>query len=160
MKFTSSALAQSLADYLAPYFPGVSFYTDPNQQGTKLPCMFLQNRGGEIKLRQAGRWLRTIRLDLVYLLAYNLPDLQSQYAAAAETLDEIMELFPYVYAGQSAPLRTYNRLHDIEPDALHYKFDLQVWVTKDLADPTMQDLTINLEVIEYGEKHRKEYGEE
>ena len=156
MKFTASALAQSLADYLAPYFPGVSFYADPNQQGTKLPCMFLQNRGGETKLRQAGRWLRTIRLDLVYLLEYNLPDLQSQYIAAAETLDEIMELFSYVYEDQQTLLRTYQRHYEIEPDALHYKFDLQVWVTKDLADPAMQDLTINLEVIDYGEKNGNE----
>ena len=90
----------------------------------------------------------------------NMTGVREKGVYGAETLDEIMELFPYVYAGQSAPLRTYNRLHDIEPDALHYKFALQVWVTKDLADPTMQDLTINLEVIEYGEKHRKEYGEE
>lgn len=151
MKFTASALAQSLADYLASYFPGVSFYADPNQQGTKLPCMFLQNRGGDTKLRQSGRWLRTIRLDLVYLLEYNRPDLQSEYIAAAETLDEIMELFPYVCEGKSTLLRTYNRSYEIEPDALHYKFDLQVWVIKDLTDPFMQELTTNLEVIEYGE---------
>ena len=155
MNFTISALAQSLADYLAPYFPGVSFYANPNQQGTKLPCMFLQNRGGEIRLRQAGRWLKTVRLDLVYLLAYNRPDLQSEYEAAAETLDEIMELFPYVCAGRKTLLRTHNRTYDIEPDALHYKFDLQLWVTKAMAEPFMQDLTTNLEVIEYGEKYGK-----
>lgn len=151
MKFTTETLAQSLAEYLAPYFPGVSFYANPNQQGTKLPCMFLQNRGGETKLRQAGRWLRIIRLDLVYLLEYNRPDLQSEYIAAAETLDEIMELFPYNCSGQSTLLRTYNRTYEIEPDALHYKFDLQVWVTKPALESAMQELTTNLEVSEYGE---------
>jgi hypothetical protein len=159
MKFTTETLAQSLADYLAPYFPGVNFYADPNQQGTKLPCLFLQNRGGETKLRQAGRWLRIIRLDLVYLLEYNLPDLHSQYTAAAETLDEIMELFPYVCEEQSTLLRTYNRTYKIEADALHYKFDLQVWVVKPTLEAAMQELTTNLEVIEYGEKNGKKHGE-
>lgn len=154
MKFSTAQLAQSLADYLAPYFPGVHFYEDPNQQGSKPPCMFLQQRGGEIKLRQAGRWLRTIRLDLVYLEQFNRPDLQQLYNAAAETLDEVMELFPYVREGERALLRTYNRDYTVEPDALHYKFDLQVWVKRqnplwpDEPVPYMQHLAQNMDVFE------------
>lgn len=44
MNFTISTVAKSLADYLAPYFPDVTFYEDPNQQGSKPPCLFLQQR--------------------------------------------------------------------------------------------------------------------
>lgn len=152
MHFTIQNLAQSLADYLASYFPGVHFYEDPNQQGAKMPCMFLQQRGGEIKLRQAGRFLRTIRLDLVYLEQLNRPDLQQLYLAAAETLDEVLELFPYVSGGESSLLRTYERDYTIEPDALHYKFELRVWVTKPpKTDIYMERLAQDLEVLEMTE---------
>lgn len=148
MIFSTANLAQSLADYLAPAFPGVHFYEDPNQQGTKPPCMFLQSRGGDIKLRQAGRWLRTIRLDLVYLEQFNRPDLQQLYNAAAELLDEMLELFPYVSNGESTWLRTYNRDYTVELQALHYKFDLQVWVVKPQTDVYMQTLDCDLEVLQ------------
>lgn len=144
MEFSIKNLAQSLADHLAPYFPSVHFYEDPNQQGAKLPCMFLQQRGGEIRLRQAGRLLRTIRLDLVYLEQFNRPDLQQVYTGAAEVLDEVLELFSYVSGGESDLLRTYDRDWTVEPDALHYKFELRVWVTKPKPDePYMQHLTQN-----------------
>ena len=42
MNLTVTTLAKSLAGYLAPHFPGVAFYEDPNQQGSTAPCMFLQ----------------------------------------------------------------------------------------------------------------------
>ena len=44
MNFTVSTIAKSLADYLAPNFPGVTFYEDPNQQGSRSPMLFLQQR--------------------------------------------------------------------------------------------------------------------
>ena len=42
MNLTVTTIAKSLADYLAPCFPSVAFYEDPNQQGSRTPCMFLQ----------------------------------------------------------------------------------------------------------------------
>lgn len=127
MTFTLEQVALSLAGYLALEFPGVHFYEDPNQQGTETPCMFLQQRRSEIKLRAGTRFLRKIGLDLVYLEDYNLPNLQQLYLSAAETLDQVMETFPYTDGSASALLRTYRREWNIELDALHYKFDLEVW---------------------------------
>lgn len=109
MTFTIESLAKSLAAYLAPEFPGVAFYEDPNQQGTDIPCMFLQQRRSQTKLRRGGRFLRTIGLDLTYLEDYNRPDMQRLYLSAAETLDRVMETFPYTEDGQSAILRLFHR---------------------------------------------------
>lgn len=138
MNFTISTIAQSLAAYLAPSFPGVTFYENPNQQGTETPCMFLQQRYSYIKVKTAGRFLRQIGLDLTYLVDYNLPNMQQLYQVAAEALDEVMETFPYSDGTTNGTefLRTYDREWRIDLDAMHYKFELQVWVdTPDTITP-------------------------
>ena len=94
MNFTVTTIARSLAAHLAPVLPGMQMLEDPAQQGVEPPCMFLQQRYSNIKPHPGGRWLRTIGVDLTYLLDYNLPDLQQQYSSAAETLDLCMECFP------------------------------------------------------------------
>ena len=105
MNFTVTTIARSLAAHLAPVLPGVQMLEDPAQQGVEPPCMFLQQRYSNIKPHPGGRWLRTIGVDLTYLLDYNLPDLQQQYSAAAETLDLCMEVFPYTDGTDTALLR-------------------------------------------------------
>ena len=75
MNFTVTTIARSLAAHLAPVLPGVQMLEDPAQQGVEPPCMFLQQRYSNIKPHPGGRWLRTIGVDLTYLLDYNLPDL-------------------------------------------------------------------------------------
>lgn len=127
MNLTVSTLARSLADYLAPVLPGVAMYEDPNQQGSQPPCMFLQTRYIRLKLEMGGYWLRTLGLDLTYLLDYNLPDLQRQYQAAAEALDLVMETFPYSDGSSDgqALLRTYDREWNVDLNELHYKFELR-----------------------------------
>ena len=57
MTFSISRVAASLAGYLAPSFPGVTFYEDPNQQGSEPPMMFLQQRQGTH--HQLMRWSAT-----------------------------------------------------------------------------------------------------
>ena len=148
MNFTISTIASSLAAYLAPTMPGVAMYEDPNQQGTQPPCMFLQQRYSYTKLRQNGRWLRQIGLDLTYLEDYNLPNMQQLYQAAAEALDLVMETFPYSDGTTEGTtlLRTYNREWRIDLDALHYKFELQVWVTLPETATPMQTMDYNAEV--------------
>lgn len=148
MNFTISTIASSLAAYLAPTMPGVTMYEDPNQQGTQPPCMFLQQRYSYTKLRQNGRWLRQIGLDLTYLEDYNLPNMQQLYQAAAEALDLVMETFPYSDGTTEGTtlLRTYNREWRIDLDALHYKFELQVWVTLPETETPMQTMDYNAEV--------------
>lgn len=49
MNFTITTLARSLAEYLAPFLPGVQMLEDPAQQGVEPPCMFIQQRGSDIK---------------------------------------------------------------------------------------------------------------
>ena len=109
MNFTVSTIAASLAAYLAPLFPGVTFYENPNQQGTNPPCMFLQQRYSFMKRRTSGQWLRTIGLDLTYLEDYNLPNMQQLYQAAVETLEIALDSFPYSDGASTTTVLTYDR---------------------------------------------------
>ena len=127
MNFTVSTISKSLADYLAPSFPDVTFYEDPNQQGSKPPMMFLQTRTNRLELETGGYWRRIMGVDLVYLLNYNLPNLQQLYQAAGETLDLLMETFPYSDGTTDGTvlLRTYDREWNIDLDELHYRFEIR-----------------------------------
>lgn len=146
MNFTITTMARSLADYLAPVLPGVTFYEDPNQQDSVMPCAFLQQRFSFLELRTGGRWLRRIGLDLTYLEDYNLTDLQQRYQKAAEALDLVMETFPYTDGKATTLLRTYDREWRIDADALHYKFELQVFVSLPEAFNPMEQMDYHEEV--------------
>lgn len=133
MTFTVRGLTRFLAGYLAPALPGITFYDNPNQQGTQTPAMFLQRTRAKITKRMGGRFLRQLGLDLVCLVDYNETDMEDQYTRTAEVLDGLMETFPYFSeeSGRSVLLRTCERDWFIRDDALHYKFDLKIWVSKD-----------------------------
>lgn len=150
MTFTISTLAQALADYLVPSMPGVTMYEDPNQQGTTTPAMFLQQRYASIKKQLDGYYLRTVGLDLTYLEDFNLPDLQQRYQKAAETLDLVMDTFPYFVSEGETPetIRTYDRSWTIDLDALHYKFEVRARVTPEEAVHYMQRASLNITVRE------------
>ena len=155
MNFTVSTIAKSLADYLAPTLPGVTMYEDPNQQDSKPPMMFLQQRYSYITRETGTDWfLRRIGLDLTYLLDYNLPDMQRQYQQAAEALDLVMETFPYSDGEDSeeaTPLRTYEREWRIDLDALHYRFELRERVKIPRPEDKMQKMDYDEEVRVYGQ---------
>lgn len=127
MNLTVTTIAKSLAGYLAPHFPGVTFYEDPNQQGSQPPMMFLQTRTNRLLLETGGFWRRILGVDLIYLLEYNLPDLQRRYQAAGETLDLLMEAFPYSDGTPDGTvlLRTHDREWNIDLDELHYRFEVR-----------------------------------
>lgn len=129
MKFSVANVAKSLGDYLAPVLPGVNFYEDPNQQKSETPCAFLQQRYAHMEKHTGGRWLRRIGLDLTYLEDYNLVDLQRRYQSAAEIMDMVLDTFPYSDGESTAVLRAYDREWRIDADALHYKFELRVFVS-------------------------------
>lgn len=148
MTFTVSNIASSLAGYLAPEFPGVHFYEDPNQQGTKPPCFFLQQRYSHIKPKVGGRFFQKIGLDLTYLVNYNRPDLQRQYQRAAEILDRAMEVFPYREGEEETLLRAYDREWRIDLDAMHYKFELRVWEGPPREENSMGTLEHHEEVTD------------
>lgn len=132
MNLTVSTISKSLADYLAALpdtpFAGVAMYEDPNQQGSQPPCMFLQTRYNRLSKEAGGYWLRTLGIDLVYLLDYNLPNLQQLYQQAGEALDLALETFPYSDGEAGAEpvlLRTYDREWNVDLNELHYKFELR-----------------------------------
>ena len=64
---------------------------------------------------------------MTYLDDYNLPDLQERYQTAAETLDLVMETFPYNDGTNEGTvlIRTYDRDWRIDLDAMHYKFEIK-----------------------------------
>lgn len=132
MIFTIQAISGSLADYLAPALPRVTFYDNPNQQGTRLPAMFLRRTNARIAKKMGDRFLRTLGLDLVCIEEFNKVGMDDRYTATADLLDQLLETFPYTSeeGGESALLRTYERKWNIIDSVLHYKFDLKIWVTK------------------------------
>lgn len=131
MTFTLPALARSLADYLAPDLPGVSYYADPNQQRTRLPALFLRQTNARISKQMGDRLLRRLGLDLVYLERLNIPEGDSRLQAAADVMDQRLETFPYRggEGERSALLRAYDRHWEIADSTLHYKFELRLWLT-------------------------------
>lgn len=148
MNFTIMTLAKSLADYLAPYFPGVAFYEDPNQQGTKCPCLFLQVRYNYLTRETGGYWLRRLGLDLTYLADYNLPNLQSLYQQAGEQLDLVMDSFPYSDGEESSRVFTHDREWRVDLDALHYQFELLERVTLPEDFNPIQTMDYRQEVLD------------
>lgn len=151
MNFTVSTIAKSLSDYLAPVLPGVTFYEDPNQQGSKPPMLFLQVRYDRKQLETGGFWLRTTGLDLTYLVDYNLPNLQQLYQSAGEALDLVMEAFPYNDGTSegTALLRTYDREWTVDLDAMHYKFELRERVS-------IPEEFVKMQTMDYDERLKDE----
>lgn len=155
MTFTVSTIAKSLAGYLAPVLPGVAMYEDPNQQGSQPPCMFLQTRYNRLSKEAGGYWLRTLGIDLVYLLDYNLPNLQQLYQQAGEALDLALETFPYSDGGAGAEpvlLRTYDREWNVDLNELHYKFELRERVN--IPEQSVKMQTMDLDEDIYNGKNR------
>ena len=148
MTFTMPALSRSLAEYLAPSLPDVTFYADPNQQGTASRALFLRQTNARITSQTGGRFLRRLGLDLVYLEQLNSVDAETRLQAAADVLDQRMETFPYSSKEEKAVLlRTYERHWEIMDSTLHYKFDLQLWLTYQEDAALMQTIQeLNMEV--------------
>jgi hypothetical protein len=146
MNYAVDKFAKSLAAYLSDLIPGITFYEDPRQQKTKLPAMFLQLMSSDIKPLVGGRLRLTLRFDLTCLEDYNLPDLQMRYQATSQVLDLTMETFPYSDGEEEGLLRTYNRQAQIDLDALHYKFDLQLTLTKEEARDLINSILLRFRV--------------
>ena len=149
MIFTMPALARSLADYLAPQLPGASFYADPNQQGTKSPALFLRQTFAKISSQPGGLFLRKLGLDLVYLDRFYTVREETRLQAAADVMDQMLEVFPYS-AEKGGPvdfIRTYDRHWEITDSTLHYKFELRLRLTRAEDTALMQSIQeLNMEV--------------
>lgn len=149
MTITMQALSGSLAAWLAPELPGVAFYDNPNQQGTRPPALFLQRTNARIAKKMGNRFLRTLGLDLVYLEDFNQVGMADRYTAAADILDEVLDTFPYTSGegGERVLLRTYERRWDIIDSVLHYKFDLKLWVSRTEDAILMQSIQTYTEEV-------------
>ena len=146
-------ITAALSDFLKNNFPDSTVYNNPNQQNTTLPAWFINFMPSSgIGKQVDNRYLRTLYVDLVYLLDYNLTDLYDQYTGAAEILDENLELFTYVNNDDSYLIRTYERKWNMGLADLHYKFKLDIRVS--LSEPdNAKMLTIeqlNKDVVERG----------
>lgn len=149
MIFTMPALARSLADYLAPQLPDVSFYADPNQQGTKSPALFLRQTFAKISPQPSGLFLRRLGLDLVYLDRFYTVKDESRLQAAADVMDQQLEIFPYSVEqdSEAVNIRTYDRRWEITDSTLHYKFELRLRLTPVEDTALMRSIQeLNMEV--------------
>ena len=149
MTFTMQALSRSLADYLAPFLPGITFYDNPNQQGSQLPTLFIKRTKAKITKRTSGRFLRQLGLDLVCLEDPNQVDMDDRYTDVADVLDERLDAFPYRSGEDStiAQLRTYERNWYIQDETLHYKFDLKLWVSEAEDSALMRSIQLYHEEV-------------
>lgn len=142
MTFTLHTIAAALAEHLAPKLLHTAFYADPNQQGTTTPALFLRQTNARISKKTGDRFLRKLGLDLVYLVQPNAVDAETRLQAAADVMDENLDIFPY----GGGYLRTYDRRWDITDGALHYKFDLDLWLTRAEDTVLMQSIQeLNME---------------
>jgi len=135
-------VVSALSDFLKSKFPDAPVYSNPNQQGTDLPAWFINFvPGSSIKKEVGNRYMRGLHMVLDYVDEYNLVDLYDRYAAAAETLDENLELFAFSHNGGKYLLRTRERNWRMGLDALHYEFKLDVRVSiGEDPSPSMQKI--------------------
>ena len=85
-----------------------------------------------------------IPFEMNALSAHRTPDEVEQFAKG-EMLDLRMETFPYSDGTDAGLLRTYDREWRIDLDALHYKFELRVWVT-------IPEDGVKMETMDYDER--------
>ncbi|MDR1438999.1 MAG: hypothetical protein LBJ10_03020 [Clostridiales bacterium] len=122
---TLELVTDAIAGALGRLFgDGAPVYASPITQAASLPCWFVNYSKTQGARKEIGnRYVRELAVDLAYLREFGEPGLYRRYRAAAELLDERLELLRY---GDGAALRTYGREWEIAPDALHYRFTLKL----------------------------------
>ena len=142
MTFTINTLSAAIVEHLSPLLPDAAMYENPIQQGADIPALFLQQTNARIAKKMGNRFLRRLGLDLIYLVQPNSLNIHTSLQAAADVMDENMELFPY----NGVLLRTYDRHWEIAGDELHYKFQLKLWLSKEEDTALMESIQeLNME---------------
>lgn len=129
MIFTLEKLINSITGVLKQNFPGIKAYSNPNQQGTKLPCFFVFFMPSSMESEMDRRTRRVIGIDIVYLTERNIPDAYDQLNAVADKLDEVTERILYADGEETAELWTSEREWKIDDGELHYQFTMKVIVS-------------------------------
>lgn len=125
MMFTLTQLVDSIGGVLRESYPDISVYSNPNQQGTDVPCFFVFFMPTEMENRVGRRSLRNVGIDVVYLVERNDPDAYDQLVSVADRLDLELEFISY----RDGKLRTYDREWKIDEDELHYQFTVKAIVS-------------------------------
>lgn len=125
MTFTLIQLLDSIGGVLKENYPDISVYSNPNQQGTDVPCFFIFFMPTETENQIGRRFMRNIGIDVVYLVERNDPDAHDQLVSIADQLDYALEFIPY----GAGKLRTFDREWKIDDGELHYQFTVKAIVS-------------------------------
>lgn len=136
MIFTLTQLLDSIGGALKDSYPDISVYSNPNQQGTDVPCFFIFFRPTETENRVGSRFMRNMGIDVVYLVEKNDPDAHDQLVSVADRLDFVLEFIPY----EAGKLRTYEREWKIDDGELHYQFTIKAVVSYPDNTPHIESL--------------------
>ena len=125
MIYTLNNIISSVAQMLRDHWPETTVYDARTMQGTRYPCFFIQLMPSSIEDGIAGRDMRRVSLDVVYVQQRNIPDANARLYDVADELDELLDMINYTDgAGNTALLHTNDRENTIEDQELHHKFTL------------------------------------
>lgn len=136
MIFALTQLLDSIGGALKESYPDISVYSNPNQQGTDIPCFFIFFMPTETENRMGRRYMRNIGIDVVYLVEKNDPDAHDQLVAAADQLDFALEFISY----GNGKLRTFDREWKIDDGELHYQFTIKATVSYPDDTPSIESM--------------------
>ncbi|WP_333648038.1 phage tail terminator family protein [Lacrimispora sp.] len=136
MTFTLAQLLDSIGGVLKENYPDISVYSNPNQQGTDVPCFFIFFMPTETENQMGRRYMRNIGIDVVYLVERNDPDAHDQLVSVADQLDFALEFIPY----DGGELRTYEREWKIDDEELHYQFKVKAIVSHPDNTPSIESV--------------------
>lgn len=136
MTFTLTQLLDSIGGVLKDKYPDISAYSNPNQQGTDVPCFFIFFMPTETENRVGRRFMRNIGIDVVYLAERTDTDAYDQLVSVADQLDFILEFIPY----GDEKLRTYDREWKIDDGELHYQFTIKATVSYPDDTPPIESM--------------------
>lgn len=136
MIFTLTQLLDSIGGALKESYPDISVYSNPNQQGTDIPCFFIFFMPTETENRMGRRYMRNIGIDVVYLVEKNDPDAHDQLVAVADQLDFALEFISY----GNGKLRTFDREWKIDDGELHYQFTIKATVSYPDDTPSIESM--------------------
>lgn len=143
MIFSIEYIVRSIADMLAPVFPGVPVHDSPTQQESGFPCFFIFLQPSDIQDQLSGRDKRNLSFDVIYVQERNAPGANAQLYSIADKLDELLEVVEYSDGSgeDPVPLHTHEREYRIEDQELHYSLRITQRVTKPVEENPMQTIT-------------------
>lgn len=136
MIFALTQLLDSIGGALKESYPDILVYSNPNQQGTDIPCFFIFFMPTETENRMGRRYMRNIGIDVVYLVEKNDPDAHDQLVAVADQLDFALEFISY----GNGKLRTFDREWKIDDGELHYQFTIKATVSYPDDTPSIESM--------------------